>query len=148
MKIYTHYSDSHKDLYENYFKKSIRNLYSEDELKIRSASHKQTTRSGEFMEQGWLESMKYKLQVILQAIEENRNEYFIFSDVDIYYYDKFIPDLINSVQGFDIACQEDCGTLCAGFFIAKGNDMTLSHSPQPIMLEIYLRRYIKRLLLW
>ena len=136
MKIYTHYSDSHKDLYENYFKKSIRNLYSEDELKIRSASHKQTTRSGEFMEQGWLESMKYKLQVILQAIEENRNEYFIFSDVDIYYYDKFIPDLIN--RDLILLVKKIVVHYALGFLLRK----------VMIMLEIYLRRYIKRLLLW
>jgi len=132
MKIYTHYSESHRDLYEKYFKKSIRDLYTEDELVIRSASHKQTTRTGKFMEQGWLESMKYKLQVILQAIDENKDEYFIFSDVDIYYYNRFLDDLINGVQGYDIACQEDCGTLCAGFFIAKGNDNVKS-----LFMEVY-----------
>lgn len=126
MKIYTHYSDSHRDLYENYFKKSIRDLYTKDELIIRSACHKQTTQSGKFMEQGWLESMKYKLQVILQAIEENKDDYFIFSDVDIYYYDRFLDDLVESVRDYDIACQEDCGTLCAGFFIAKSNDSVKS----------------------
>lgn len=122
MKVYTHYSESHKDLYENYFKKSLRELYTKDELAIRSACHKQTTSSGAFMEAGWLESMQYKLEVILKAIEENRNEYFIFSDVDIVFYDKFIDDLLASVDGYDIACQEDCGSLCAGFFIAKGNE--------------------------
>ena len=126
MKLYTHYSDSHKELYENYFKKSLRELYTKDELIIRTASHKQTTQSGSFMEEGWLESMKYKLEVILQAIKENENEYFIFSDVDIIYYDKFIDDLLQSVEGYDIACQEDCGTLCAGFFIAKGNEKILN----------------------
>ena len=29
---------------------------------------------------------------------------------------------VKNIQGYDIACQEDCGTLCAGFFIARGND--------------------------
>ena len=68
MKVYTHYSESHKDLYENYFKKSLRELYTKDELAIRSACHKQTTSAGSFMEAGWLESMQYKLEVILKAI--------------------------------------------------------------------------------
>ena len=45
MKVYTHYSESHKDLYENYFKKSLRELYTKDEIAIRSACHKQTTSS-------------------------------------------------------------------------------------------------------
>lgn len=122
MKVYTHYSESHKELYEKYFKKSLRELYTKDELAIRSACHKQTTSSGSFMEAGWLESMQYKLEVILKAIEENKDQYFIFSDVDIVFYDKFIEDLLKSVDGYDIACQEDCGSLCAGFFIARGNE--------------------------
>lgn len=126
MNLYTHYSDSHKVLYEDYFKKTLRNLYSKKELKIFSACHDQTTETGSFMEQGWLDSMKYKLEVIIQAIHENKNEYFIFSDVDIIFYDRFVDDLIESVKGYDIACQEDCGSLCAGFFIAKGNDRNLN----------------------
>lgn len=125
MKLYTHYSESHKELYDEYFIKSLRKLYTRDELIIRKASHKQTTQTGSFMEAGWLESMKYKLEVILQAIKENKNEYFIFSDVDVVFYNKFIDDLLISVKGYDIACQEDCGTLCAGFFIAKGNEKIL-----------------------
>ena len=40
MKVYTHYSESHKDLYENYFKKTLRELYTKDELAIRSACHR------------------------------------------------------------------------------------------------------------
>ena len=121
MKIYTHYSDSHKDLYEKYFRPSLRKLYSKDEVTIRAAVHSQTTAEGKFMEQGWLESMDYKLQVILQAIEENWDDFFIFADTDIVFYDYFIEDLLLEIKGFDIACQEDCNSLCAGFFIAKGN---------------------------
>ncbi len=121
MNIYTHYSDSHKELYEDYFKKSLRDLYSKDELVIRAAYHEQTTSAGTFMEAGWLESMKYKLQVILQAIEENKNDYFIFADTDIVFYKPFVEDLLQEIKDCDIACQEDCGSLCAGFFIARGN---------------------------
>ena len=74
------------------------------------------------MEEGWLDSMRYKLQVILQAIEENKNDFFIFADTDIVFYRKFIEDLKNEIGDHDIACQEDCNSLCAGFFIARGND--------------------------
>ena len=49
MKVYTHYSESHKDLYENYFKKSLREIYNKNELVIRSACHRQTTSAGSFM---------------------------------------------------------------------------------------------------
>ena len=72
MKVYTHYSKSHKDLYENYFKKSLRELYTKDELAIRSACHRQTTSAGSFMEDGWLESMQYKLEVILKVLNNKK----------------------------------------------------------------------------
>ena len=121
MKIYTHYSESHSDLYNNYFKPSLRRLYDKDKITIRAANHRQTTSKGMFMESGWNDSMRYKLQVILAAIEENKDSHFIFSDVDIVFYKKFIEDLLEKVADYDIALQEDCGSLCAGFFIAKGN---------------------------
>jgi len=124
MNIYTHYSESHKELYEKYFKPSLRRLYTKDDVTIRVVEHKQTTASGVFMEQGWLESMRYKLQVILQAIEENWNDYFIFSDTDVIFYQPFVDDMLQEIQpnNYDIVCQNDCGSLCAGFFIAKGNE--------------------------
>ena len=122
MIIYTHYSDSHKKLYDDYFKVSLRKLYSKDEVYIRAAYHKQTTVEGKFMEAGWLESMKYKLQVILQAIDENKDGHFIFADTDIIFYQPFVQDLKEAIGDNDIACQEDCDSLCAGFFIARGND--------------------------
>ena len=125
MNIYTHYSDSHKELYENYFKKTLREIYTKDEACIRSAYHKQTTA-------GWLDSMKYKLQVILQAIEENKDDYFIFADTDIVFYQPFIEDLKNAIGDGDIACQEDCNSLCAGFFIARGNNKN-----KKLFTEIY-----------
>jgi len=122
MIIYTHYSDSHEDLYKNYFKDSLRKIYTKDEVKIRAAKHRQTTKDGTFMEEGWLDSMDFKLQVILKAIEENWNDYFIFADTDIVFYKEFIDDLLMEIKGFDIACQNDCESLCAGFFIARGNE--------------------------
>jgi len=124
MNIYTHYSESHKELYEDYFKPSLRRLYTKAEVTIRVVKHKQTTANGVFMEQGWLEGMKYKLQVILQAIEENWDDYFIFSDTDVIFYRPFVDDMLHEIQSdnYDIVCQNDCGSLCAGFFIAKGSD--------------------------
>tara|TARA_R100000700_G_scaffold34984_1_gene43326 strand:+ start:1211 stop:1873 length:663 start_codon:yes stop_codon:yes gene_type:complete len=132
MNIYTHYSDSHKELYEDFFKSSLREIYNKKEVSIRAAYHKQTTSEGKFMEAGWLDSMRYKLQVILQAIEENSNDYFIFADTDIVFYNDFIDDLKESLGDKDIACQEDCNSLCAGFFIARGNDKN-----KKLFTEIY-----------
>lgn len=122
MIIYTHYSDSHKEMYENFFKSSLRKLYSKDEVLIKATYHKQTTSSGSFMSSGWLESMDIKLDVILAAL--NETERFIFADCDIQFFKPFISQVVESLNDYDIACQEDRGSLCAGFFGCKSNDKT------------------------
>jgi len=121
VKIYTHYSDSHKLLYEDFFKQSLRSLYSKEEVTIKVLYHKQTTQDGMFMTRGWLESMDFKLNVILTAIEETFNDWFIFADCDVQFLNKFVDDLKEQLTDVDLICQEDCGSLCAGFFACKSN---------------------------
>ena len=122
MIIYTHYSDSHKEMYENFFKASLRKLYSKEEVLIKATYHKQTTSTGSFMSSGWLESMDIKLDVILTALNETKE--FIFADCDIQFFKPFINQVLESLNDYDIACQEDRGSLCAGFFGCKSNDRT------------------------
>lgn len=125
MKIYTHYSDSHKLMYDN-FKQTLRGIYSKEEATIRCLYHPQTTQSGSFMTHGWLDSMEYKLNLILDAIDENKDGWFIFADCDVQFFKPFIKDLENILQNADIACQEDRGSLCAGFFACQSNIKTLN----------------------
>jgi hypothetical protein len=120
MKIYTHYSDSHKSVYDN-FKHTLRNIYSVEQAAIRVLYHPQTTKSGAFMTQGWLDSMEYKLNLIIDAINENKGSWFVFADCDIQFFNPFLNDLENNLQNADIVCQEDRGSLCAGFFACQGN---------------------------
>jgi hypothetical protein len=122
--IYTHYSESHQQMYEEYFRPSLRRLYSKDKVKIKVLHHDQTTQSGMFMSRGWLETMDMKLDVILSAIDENFGSWFIFADCDVQFIDKFVEDLEHQLQDVDLVCQEDRGSLCAGFFACKGNDLT------------------------
>ena len=119
--IYTHYSDSHKKLYDEYFKPSLRRLYSSNELSIKYLHHKQTAANGYFMEKGWIEAMDFKLDVILTAFNDNTSEdWFIFSDCDVQFFNPFIENLKGYIEnGTEIACQNDCETLCAGFFICR-----------------------------
>jgi len=124
MKIYTHYSDSHKPLYEN-FKKTLRELYTKEEVLIRALYHPQTTKSGSFMTHGWLDSMDYKLNLILDALNENKDSWFIFSDCDVQFFKPFLNDLEETLNNYDIVCQEDRQSMCAGFFASKSNPKTL-----------------------
>lgn len=125
VKIYTHYSDSHKSLYEDFFKKSLRKLYSKDEVSIRVLHHKQTTETGLFMTQGWLEAMEFKLDVITTGIKETWNDWFIFADCDVQFLRPFAEDIKNELNNVDLVCQDDCNSLCAGFFGCNSNDKTL-----------------------
>jgi hypothetical protein len=124
MKIYTHFSDSHKEMYDN-FKHTLRGIYTKEELPIRVLHHPQTTKSGSFMTQGWLDSMEFKLNLILEAINENKGTWFIFADCDVQFFKPFLKELETQLQTADIACQEDRGSLCAGFFACQGNFKTI-----------------------
>jgi len=124
MKVYTHYSDSHKEIYNDFFIQSLRKIYSKSELKIRTLYHEQTTAEGRFMSPGWLEAMNYKISVILTAIDECRGNWFIFSDCDVQFFSPFLDDIKDALENQDIVCQEDRGTLCAGFFACQATDKT------------------------
>lgn len=124
MNIYTHYSDSHKQMYDDFFKSSIRSLYTKDEVLIKGVYHRQTTTSGDFMSRGWLDSMDIKLNVILEALEENSGKSFIFSDCDIQFFKPFVHIINDELKDCDIVCQEDRGSLCAGFFGCNSNEKT------------------------
>jgi len=124
VKIYTHYSDSHSLMYNEFFKPSLRKLYSKEQVTISCCNHKQTTADGSFMSQGWLDSMDIKLDVILTAIKENK--WFIFADCDIQFLNPFIDDLEEELRDNDIVCQNDCESLCAGFFACKSNERTIA----------------------
>lgn len=123
VKIYTHYSKSHEIFYKEYFNPSLRRYYNTDEVTIRLAEQQQYTSNGVFMERGWLDAMEEKIQIILKAIEENRNGWFVFSDCDIQFFGRFL-DVINKEmndKSIDIVGQEDIETICAGFFACKGS---------------------------
>lgn len=121
MNLYTHFSPTHTEYYENYFKPSLRKLYSKDDIKIKMLSHEQYG-SGIFMERGWKETMELKLDILKQAVKENDGDVFIFSDVDIQFFRPFIDTLLQKIKDKDFVAQEDQGGLNTGFFICRGNE--------------------------
>lgn len=122
MTIYTHFSDSHKEMYERYFIQSLRKLYTKDEVKVVAAYHPQTTQSGSFMTPGWLDSMDIKLRLISEALEQESQ--FIFADCDIQFFRSFVSDIVEQLKSVDMVFQEDRESLCAGFFGCNSNERT------------------------
>ena len=122
MKIYTMLSKSHQFLYDEFFYKSIKE--NEPEAEIVLGKQDQICKSGNYYEDGWKESMRQKVEIYSEAINSGDNM-FIWSDVDIEFYEPFIQQCIKELGDFDIAFQEGVGDeYCAGFFIAKINDRT------------------------
>lgn len=124
--IYSFYSKSHKLLYDNFFKKTLREIYTKEQLPIRSYEIQQDTGTGEFMTEGWRNGVNIKQDVLLLALEENRDSWFIFSDCDIQFFKPFVKELENELQDYDVICQSDTNTLCNGFFACKSNETVIN----------------------
>lgn len=120
MKIYTYYTESHKDLFENYFSKTV------EDLEIDSTIGEQECKSGSYYSDGWKTTTMKKVDVFIKAVNENMGDIFVFSDVDIQFFGPIKDALIQELGEFDIAIQNDYnGGLCSGFFVCRGNERTL-----------------------
>lgn len=117
MKIYTFYSESHKDLY-SIFKESLEKT--NPDLELHTDLYKQTG-SGIFMENGWEDMMSNKLDQIISAC--TKNEIFIHSDCDVYFFKDIKDKILEELGDFDIAFQNDGPVgFCMGFFICNPNE--------------------------
>jgi hypothetical protein len=123
--VYSFYSKSHKHLYDNFFKKTLREIYTKEQLPIRSYEIQQDTGTGEFMTEGWRNGVSIKQDVLLLALKENKGGWFIFSDCDIQFFKPFLKELENELKEYDVICQSDTDTLCNGFFACKSNETVI-----------------------
>jgi hypothetical protein len=120
MKVYTYYTESHANLFENYFKKSL------VDLEIDATIGEQDCKSGSYYQDGWKTTTMKKVDVFLKGVKENMGGVFIFSDVDIQFFGSIKETLVGELGDADIAIQNDyAGGLCSGFFICRGNERTL-----------------------
>lgn len=122
IKLYTFYTPSHESLFENWFLPSI-----QDEYELVIKVHEQKCISGNYMEEGWISTMKFKYALLIKAIIENYGSFFIFSDVDIQFFGSTENLIREALQDKDMVFQRDDpnGNLCTGFFACKANYRTL-----------------------
>lgn len=129
MKLYTFYTDTHKNILDNYFLSSFNKTNSNIELDI--TKFEQKCPSGQYMTNGWLETMQDKINLVIRGIEENWNNYFIHSDCDVQFFGSIETDILNQIEENDICGIDENPSdinaeISCGFFICKGNDRTLS----------------------
>jgi hypothetical protein len=118
LRIYTMVTPSHRQLFERWFLPTL-----SERCEVRVQECQQFCPSGEFKTEGWLRTMKAKVDGILIAIEENWDGIFLFADADVQFFGPVGPMVRASLARYDSVYQQDSpsGTLCAGFFSARAN---------------------------
>lgn len=125
MKLYTFYSDSHLELYENFFIKSFKENSMEKSFDLISLKVDQKSSTGDFNSDGFNSTMVDKVEIILQAINDNWGEPFMFCDCDIQFLRDFKQDILSYLDDkIDLYAQSDAGTICAGFLMVKANKIS------------------------
>jgi hypothetical protein len=81
--------------------------------------------SGEFKSTGWTEITKNKVILLNKIVNTSNDDSFIFSDVDIQFFNPFVKFTNKVLNDNDIVFQNDyLGGPCTGFFYCKINDNT------------------------
>ncbi len=118
MNVYSVYTSSHEKLLNDWFLPSIPKTW-----KLCLTKVDQVCPSGSYHSSGWYNMMASKYDVIIEAIKENKNKYFIHSDIDILFFE---PS--NNLEQLDLKTdliiqrntKDDPANVCPGFFICKG----------------------------
>ena len=122
-KLLTFYSDSHKVLYDEYFLTSYKKYLSEDFILLEKKID-QLSPSGNFASFGFDKTMMEKIKWILENIDINDNNYLVFADCDVQFFNNLEFDL----SSHDILFQHDFyeSNYCAGLFVCKQNERVLN----------------------
>ncbi len=120
MKLMAVYTETHRIFKDEFFLPSLQDDY---DLDIRFCEEG----GGAFFEASWSKSISFKTETVINVVKENWGDVFVFSDVDIQFFQPTRKALLASIADYDIVCQRDDpnGFLCAGFWVAKANKPVL-----------------------
>jgi hypothetical protein len=123
MKLYTVFTESHYDMFKDYF---IKSFPFDTDIELIVKFKPQVCPSSEFQSEGWRDTMKYKVQCFIDAAYETKDgECFMFSDPDIQFFKPFSKDVLNQLGDYDAAFQNDYGGgVNTGFFIMRSTSKT------------------------
>lgn len=117
MKIYTLFTPTHREMFEEFF---IKTLPFDSRVELR-AQFKDQTCNAEFHSEGWRATMAYKVKCFIQGANEVANdEIFMFIDPDIQFFEPFVDDVLNHMSDCDGVFQNDYhGGVNTGFFALR-----------------------------
>ncbi len=123
LKLYTLYTDSHEQLLNKFFLPSLQNT----DVELIAVKYEQLD-SGQYLTIGFQKTLLKKVNLIVDIIEKNFGETFIYSDVDVQFFGAISENLLSFLKNKDCIFQADVTDskiLCAGFFISVANESTL-----------------------
>ena len=122
MKLYTFYTDTHIKFLCDYFLPSL-----EDNFELIIDKKNQLSKSGTYMENGWIETMFFKVDTIIKGITENINNQslFIHSDIDIQFFGPVEEEIVRCANDCDIVFQKGARSINNGFFACRANQKNL-----------------------
>jgi hypothetical protein len=125
--IYIIYTPSHAALFDNWFLPSLQRIYQTDEIVLYKKMLPQECPTASFKQDGWTKTTRKKVDYIIEAIQSNWGEVFIYSDVDIQFFRPFYDIITELMHGKDMVIQKNNprGELCTGFFACRANEKTL-----------------------
>lgn len=123
MKIYCYYTTSYEVLAKDWLKASV-----QDDCELILKKGPDHGASVNYKERGWHDITRSKVGFIIEAIKENWNQVFIFSDPDVQFLGRVEAQVLGLVKNRDLVVQRDHpnGTICSGFFVLRSNDKTLN----------------------
>lgn len=120
IKLYTFYSDSHIQIYNDFFLKTFYECGLDKNFELDATKVIQRSNTGDFNSNGFKESMADKVHILKRAIHENPTIPFVYSDCDVQFFKNPFSDLMKYVRDdIDMVAQNDIGGICAGFFMAN-----------------------------
>jgi hypothetical protein len=126
MKLYTFYTETHKNLLDDYFLPSFEkhNLKRHFDLEVLNGD--QFSKTGDFNSDGTLDTWDQRLGMFIELIEENIDKWIIYSDCDIQFFGDFYEDIMSLAKDekTDMFAQSDQGTICMGFMMVKCNKIS------------------------
>jgi len=125
MKIYGVYSKENEILKDEWFLKTLQDdveVHFKDIGSFGGASV-------DFGDANWYKACREKHNYACQAVEENQGDLIIYSDVDIQFFDKCIPAIVEAMEGKDIVFQSEhwpaTGEINLGFLCIRCSPKTL-----------------------
>ena len=121
MKLIAIFSPSHECLKDEWFLRTLKDDYEVCLHRCDVRGH------GKYMQDDWTRAVLFKSDRIIEAIQDNWDDTFVYSDVDVIFFAPTRPTILHSLADRDIVCQLDdpSGNLCTGFFGVRANEATL-----------------------